>query len=366
MKTNKKGISLIVLVITIIVMIILASAIILSLGNTGIMDRAEQAVDASDIKQVQTYASTVWAEAYLDGARTKAELKTAVTEGLKDIDTSDYAIIVTTKGVEVRLLSETLGGLVKSGADYGKTVNYTANGVTDWKVFYKQKVDGEEYVYLITSDWLPKNLVPTDIPHTVTVKWLAAIQWNEDDLPTEAATIQNPTLWMANWNSYSSSQREICASYFLDETYWADFKNSDKYGDNVIAAVGAPTPEMFVASWNAKGNALNDTTKYVPITLTPYQSRGYYINNSNYLEYASDDSLYVPNTGSAGSWWLAGPSGVPGEALMRVSGTRLLTFNLYACSASDSPSGYLRPIVCLKATTPAHAGTGTETNIVLD
>lgn len=82
-------------------MIILASAIILSLSNTDIFDKAQEAVDASDIKQIQAYAATVWAEAYLDGARTKEALEAAVTEGLKDIDTSKYAITVTEKGVAV-------------------------------------------------------------------------------------------------------------------------------------------------------------------------------------------------------------------------------------------------------------------------
>ena len=65
-KNNKQGISLIVLVITIIVMIILAAAIILSLSSNGIIDRANEAVTKTDIGQVQTLASTIWAESYLD------------------------------------------------------------------------------------------------------------------------------------------------------------------------------------------------------------------------------------------------------------------------------------------------------------
>ncbi len=46
--TNKRGISLIVLVITIIVMIILASAIILSLSNSGIIGKANEAKNKTD------------------------------------------------------------------------------------------------------------------------------------------------------------------------------------------------------------------------------------------------------------------------------------------------------------------------------
>ena len=51
----KKGISLIVLVITIIVMIILAAAIILSLNNAGIIGNANQAVFKQNVKNVNKW-----------------------------------------------------------------------------------------------------------------------------------------------------------------------------------------------------------------------------------------------------------------------------------------------------------------------
>ena len=50
----KKGISLIVLVITIIVMIILAASVVLTLSNTGIIERADLAVQATNKNQLQT------------------------------------------------------------------------------------------------------------------------------------------------------------------------------------------------------------------------------------------------------------------------------------------------------------------------
>ena len=100
---RKNGVSLIVLVITIIVMIILASAIILALSNTGIMDRAEEAVDATNKQQLQAIATLGWSEAYLSGARTEAELKAGVVAALEEngLNASEYGIIVTTKGVDI-------------------------------------------------------------------------------------------------------------------------------------------------------------------------------------------------------------------------------------------------------------------------
>ena len=234
------------------------------------MDRAEQAVDASDIKQVQTYASTVWAEAYLDGARTKADLKTAVTEGMKDIDTSDYAIIVTERGVDVYDASKTLGGQVKSAVDYGKTVNYTANGIDGWQVFYKQKVDGEEYVYLISTENMPNDMIPTNIPGILISDGEVFF---DDEVAIEVADVQRPSLWLANWiNLFNFSfpasyiKDKKFTTYLLDEDYWIDFKNIEEYGDNVIGAIGAPTVEMFIASWNEREAILSPTT-FSPVTL---------------------------------------------------------------------------------------------------
>ena len=100
---RKRGISLIVLVITIIVMIILAAAIIVSLNNNNIIGKSKDAVDKTNLKQIQELAQTLWADAYIDGARTQEALEQAVLEGLKDVDTSKYTITVTTSGVDVTL-----------------------------------------------------------------------------------------------------------------------------------------------------------------------------------------------------------------------------------------------------------------------
>ena len=64
MKTNKKGISLIVLVITIIVMIILAAAIVITLSNSGIINKANEAVEKTNLKQAQELAQVIWAEGF--------------------------------------------------------------------------------------------------------------------------------------------------------------------------------------------------------------------------------------------------------------------------------------------------------------
>ena len=62
MKTNKRGVSLIVLVITIIIMIIIAGAIILALNGSGVLGRATEATVDSDIANKRHFATLALAE----------------------------------------------------------------------------------------------------------------------------------------------------------------------------------------------------------------------------------------------------------------------------------------------------------------
>ena len=102
---KKKGISLIVLVITIIVMVILAGAIILTLNNSGIIQKASSAVEETNLATVKEVASLAWAEAYADGVRTQVDLEKAVLDSLTEakVNTTQYTITVTENGVDVEL-----------------------------------------------------------------------------------------------------------------------------------------------------------------------------------------------------------------------------------------------------------------------
>ena len=105
MKTNKKGISLIVLVITIIVMLVLAGAIIVTLTNNGIIGRAKDARDKTNLNEVKEAANLLWSEAFLNNIRDQEGLEDAVINGLtaQKVDTTKYTITVTTNGVTVEL-----------------------------------------------------------------------------------------------------------------------------------------------------------------------------------------------------------------------------------------------------------------------
>ena len=90
-------------------MIILAAAIILSLSSNGIIDRANEAVDATDEKQMQTLASTLWSDAYLDyksGTITEMDIIQKVKDGLYKVDknyTDKYNVKFDSNGVELSI-----------------------------------------------------------------------------------------------------------------------------------------------------------------------------------------------------------------------------------------------------------------------
>ena len=125
---NKQGISLLVLVITIIVMIILAAAIILSLSSNGIIDRANEAVDKTDEKQMQALAQTLWAEAYLDYREGKINENTLiqrVNSGLREADKDyllKYDVKISSQGVNLEKDKS-----VWVGMGDAKTLSYTEN-----------------------------------------------------------------------------------------------------------------------------------------------------------------------------------------------------------------------------------------------
>jgi len=96
MNKTKKGISLIVLVITIIVMIILATAIILSLNGSNIIGKANEAKTKSDIANAKYVVSLAKAEWKLmsEKEREKAgdSVKKYVEDKLKEVGIKDIQI----------------------------------------------------------------------------------------------------------------------------------------------------------------------------------------------------------------------------------------------------------------------------------
>ena len=281
----------------------------------------------------------------------------------------------------------TLGTLVASAADYGKTVDYsvTVNGevLDSWKVLYKQNVDGEEYVYLIASERISFNALPQSILATNPVtsessilldnktKYLGNIYWQTTPAGTN---VPNPDLWMAEWNNgnYTGKANLKSISYFLNEAYWEEYTSDEYKNANgepyVVGAIGTPTAEMFVASWNAKREATGKTDVYNKKIALKVDTYGYYINDITNTSDPTDtytqtikttDNLYVWSTEKGTTTWLASPSRAAATCIIFVD----YTGSLYAGGYKDGSMG-LRPVICLKASIPARLGTTTDYSLI--
>ncbi len=119
----------------------------------------------------------------------------------------------------------------------------------------------------------------------------------------------------------------------------AIYKNST-YADY---AIGGPTLDMFVASYNQKYLDLNigyshDSTGYK--VGTGGESSSYSISGLD----TTDSTYVISDTSKASAMWLAASSAYNASSIMAVSYNGYMDYNLYN---SDYPG--FRPIVCLKS-----------------
>ncbi len=342
---NKKGISLIVLVITIIVMIILAAAVVITLNNTGVINRASQAVDLTNEVQVQDLAALVWADAYMDGKR-GSELETIVKTELSNqgVKETDWNITVTDTGVSITNKNSAtgLGSLITSD-NYGDTVDYsvTVDGTTygDWQIYYHNT----DYVYIIAKDIINTVSLDKETP----VASLSEI--TVDSLPEGENTMLDlyEIFRVGESEKYQLKEQLNCEAAAQLMVDYANFSyTTANYKGYVVGAIGAPTLELFAEGWNAKG--------YSPKLNISLGSAGYRINDEEPSIELWNDGLY---TRTNGSYWLASPADCFTDDVMGVYATSL-SFNLNVETLG------IRPVVCLKASIPATVGTTTDFSLV--
>ena len=109
---KKEGMSLIVLIITVIVLAIIAGVIIIGIKNTGIIDRTESVVQDMNLKNLEQLANMSYANIYLEN----------LSKGIRKEIT----------GEEVRLR------MLKDGADEKELNKYDVT-VENGDVFIKAK-----------------------------------------------------------------------------------------------------------------------------------------------------------------------------------------------------------------------------------
>ena len=334
---NKQGISLIVLVITIIVMIILAASVVITLSNTGVIGRANEAVDLTNEAQVQDLAALTWADAYMDNKRGTDLVNEVTTKlGEQGVTSDKWNITITDTGVVVTNKNSSSGtglGSLITAANYGDKVDYTVtvDGTTysDWQIYYHNS----DYVYLISGSYVEE----VSLEKGTTVASLTA----EEKALYDKFRVGNGAKYTLidtspDGNDDTMYNCQAVAQLIKD---YANFANTTTYGINVVGAIGGPTLELLAAGWNAKG--------YTPTMTVSSDAWGYKINNDEWIE-VTCDGLYVP---SAYYYWLTSPSAY-GNTDVMTSG------NEYVDDAYCSGAQGVRPVVCLKSSIPATVGTG--------
>lgn len=155
---EKRGISLIVLVITIIVMIILATAIILSLSNSGIIEKANKAKTDSDTANLEEYVNVLRAE-YGLMSDVEKEDKTFVQFANSKLEEKGYERKLAENGA---LMNENATVAVKEGIQVGDVVGYNQFLIQKSDAEKSYTTDGSEQSSTGMADSTKKQTVKTN------------------------------------------------------------------------------------------------------------------------------------------------------------------------------------------------------------
>ena len=375
--TQKRGISLIVLIVTIIVIIILAAAVILTVGKNNPVESAREATFKEDVRSFQDELALSISKDYTKkagqrdtkfNATTLEEIQSYIpsfSEKYKEkfIITEDELIYVEEKVSEnekkwltdITITAKPVPPIAEEVNEnatnyYGKRItNYSANGVTDWKIFHS---DGKN-VYIIASDYVDVSKLPKTSaghkPANTNISYPKAAQFDNvigdytgsANITDEKIKGLNSDYFSKGYTSTNSNMKAV--AYMLDTGIWSSFAS-----EKAEYAIGGPTVEMLMASYSKK---YEDAGKDYKARAS--SSTGYEISKDGGTNWATgysgmlstSDSLYViTSQTNAAAMWLASPSANDTYYVMSVYCSGDVKFYYYGYAYSG-----FRPLVCLKS-----------------
>ena len=285
-----------------------------------------------------------------------------VTVGYKGKDYK-FTVEITSSGNSAKVIyegnSESSGGdtgdegerfadVVTDASHYGDYVEYPidldedGDLSNDWRIFYN---DGER-IFLIAADYVKNTSSYLNNAGTgMTSDSTYNLYW--DSVPSSAQDTSKATLFgQTLWTDYSTNESGRCVSTLLNINNWVGFVDST-YAEY---AIGGPTIEMWVASYNSKS--------YTQLYCNNINSDGYYIGNVNmptsdsydfeYTDIGAYDTLYFPYlefVDNCRGYWIASPSSYQVTYVMHVASA---TVSLFGVAYVDTNVG-VRPLVCLNS-----------------
>ena len=237
---------------------------------------------------------------------------------------------------------------------YGlKVTNYTSqNGQNDWRIFYS---DGTQ-IFLITGDYI--NTAETNRINT-TATGMTTSNYNAYWSSAPAFQIVNDTTLTrfkaTEYTLQSGKTNSKCVSTLLNDNNWTSYLDQEIQGKRKAEkAIGSPTVEMWMDSWNARYQKSSDQVYRRASTSTSYP--GYYVgtsqNPSTYYIVLSakegyNNKLYYPQTSSyngTNGYWLASPSAGDSNAVLYVDYSGNVSYGSYTSSHLG-----VRPVVSLNS-----------------
>ena len=199
-----------------------------------------------------------------------------------------------------------------------------------WQLFYD---DADNY-YLIASDYVPGTSLPSELittdQYTTYCAYFGSVSYKgtimetgEWSKGTESNTItENPLIskylrWVgSSVNTVTDNPNMKAVAYMMDTSKWSNFAGIT----SGAKAMGGPTLEMFIKSYNAKHDTkistYEDESGNSTISSTNANSNGYKVkweNNTNWADgigglEASTDNMWVKTSDTKScAMWVASP-----------------------------------------------------------
>ena len=272
---QEKGITLIALVITIIVLLILAGVAIVTLtGDNGILNKAQSAKkntdESQEFEQIQLAATAAKTNVNYK-IDTKILQKELGDIGIEIGDTPTFPLTITGNTGKEYNIEENGKVAQKSipASDYGARVtNYnvvydSSENTSDpakgniWRVFY----DDGEHVYLIADDYARYDDIKNVKRGTNELRGSLggySLQFGDviKDYSGSEWIIQNSKAkkWLSKYLSAESPDTRYsgqCVAYIMDTEIWTNkFISNDNFAESCTEyAIGGPPFEMYCASY---------------------------------------------------------------------------------------------------------------------
>ena len=387
---KQRGITILALTITIIILLILAGITIAGLtGENGLIENAGQAKEETEIsneKEILERATATTMGKDKRGNIEEENLEKELEEYNVDVTQlgnnfickfpSNREYIVNQDG-ELTEKKGLLANEITSDCYGNYVMNYSdidvadggENQKSDWQIYYAGKVadEAEEHIYLISSNYISIESIPAsknnyivnkgNYPYAVNFANILNDYSNGSDDVTEETRYLNKQYYdYLKYNNKNSKNTNIkVVAYMCDTSVWNKFKTN-----KADFAIGGPTIELLFKSYNEKYGTnylagsleMNETSKDSNGDPIPSITEiGYRISDNGGENWATGynfsiiegDKTYILGSKNTAGIWLASPSATTQFVMMINSNRQVTSDGIFGVNKG------FRPIVRLKS-----------------